>query len=130
MPSHIMPLLTCHAQDDPEVHTFFDTVCGSESIVGAILWVWARKPGESYPVSILVTEQVLYESMVVMYLMTQLPPLPKIELDDDKIVLEKKRRIFGAALVPSFEGLVLIKEQLASSKNVLTVFRLSVCDPV
>ena len=99
-----------------------DTVCDRESIVHAMMWGRTRKPGESYRKH--VTEQVLYESMVVMYLMTQLPPVPKIELDDDKIVLEKKRRIFGAALVPSFEGLVLIKEQLASSKNVLTVFRL------
>jgi hypothetical protein len=54
-------------------------------------------------------------------LMTQLPPPPKIELDDDKLTKEKKKRIYGSALVPSFEGLVLFKEQLASSKNVLTV---------
>jgi hypothetical protein len=65
--------------------------------------------------------QVLYESMLVMFLMTQLPPPPKIELDDDKGKIEVKRRIYGSALVPSFEGLVLFKEQLASSQNALAV---------
>ena len=65
--------------------------------------------------------QVLYETMVVMYLMTALPPAPKIELDDEKVKVESKRRIYGSALVQSFEGLVLFKEQLASSKNALTV---------
>ena len=62
---------------------------------------------------------MLYESMVVMYLMTMLPPAPKIELDDDKLKVENKRRVYGHALVPSFEGLVLFKEQLASSKHAL-----------
>jgi len=66
-------------------------------------------------------EQVLYESMVVLYLMTQLPPLPKIELDDEKAKREKKKQIYGAALVPSVEALCLFKEQLAASKDVLTV---------
>jgi hypothetical protein len=66
--------------------------------------------------------QVLYESMLVMFLMTQLPPTPKIELDDDKVKIEAKRRIYGSALVPSLEGLVMFKEQLASSQNALAVF--------
>ena len=73
--------------------------------------------------------QVLYESMVVMYLMTMLPPAPKIELDDDKLRVENKRRVYGHALVPSFEGLVLFKEQLASSKHALTVRRSCVVPP-
>lgn len=72
-------------------------------------------------VSVRQTTQVLYESMVVMFLMTQMPPTPKIELDDTKEKKEKKKKIYGAALVPSFEALVLFKEQIASSKNVLSV---------
>lgn len=75
----------------------------------------------SVHVSVRQTTQVLYESMVVMFLMTQMPPTPKIELDDTKEKKEKKKKIYGAALVPSFEALVLFKEQIASSKNVLSV---------
>ena len=63
----------------------------------------------------------MYESMVVLYLMTSLPPIPKIELDDEKEKREKKRQIYGSALVPSMEALCLFKEQLASSRDVLTV---------
>ena len=59
--------------------------------------------------------------MVVLYLMTSLPPIPKIELDDEKEKREKKRQIYGSALVPSMEALCLFKEQLASSRDVLTV---------
>jgi len=65
--------------------------------------------------------------MVVMFLMTQLPPAPKIELDDEKKQKDRKQKTYGAALLPSFEGLVLFKEQLASSKNVLTVCVKCVC---
>lgn len=58
---------------------------------------------------------------MVLYLMTQLPPLPKIELDDEKEKREKKKQIYGSALVPSIEALCQFKEQLAGSKDVLTV---------
>ena len=63
----------------------------------------------------------------MMFLMTQLPPAPKIELDDEKKQKDRKQKTYGAALLPSFEGLVLFKEQLASSKNVLTVCVKCVC---
>jgi len=89
--SHILPLLACHATDDPEV---------------------------------------LYESMVVMYLMTQMPPVPRMELDDGKEKKDGKRKIYWAALVPSFEALVLFKEQIASSKNVLSIIMTWLMEPL
>eukprot|EP00960_Hanusia_phi_P056297 763221-Hanusia_phi.AAC.2 len=65
--------------------------------------------------------QVLYESLVVMYLMTSLPPPPVVHLDDDKDVRAKKHKIYGAALVPALEALAIFKEQFAQSQDVLTV---------
>jgi hypothetical protein len=65
--------------------------------------------------------QVFYECLVVMYLMTQLPPIPTILNDDEKGQIENKMKSYGAALVPALEGLCLYKEQIATSKHVLTV---------
>ena len=73
--------------------------------------------------------------MVVMYLMTSLPPLPIVHLDDEKDVRAQKHKVslpeelpraerlkvYGAALVPAFEALVIFKEQFANSQDVLTV---------
>lgn len=63
----------------------------------------------------------------MLYLMTQLPPLPKIELDDEKEKREKKKQIYGSALVSSIEALCQFKEQLAGSKDVLTVGSPNIC---
>jgi hypothetical protein len=65
--------------------------------------------------------EILYESMVVLYLMTQLPPPPTIHLDDDRDTIANKRRTYGAAVIPSFENLVEIKLQFARSDRALTV---------
>jgi hypothetical protein len=65
--------------------------------------------------------EILYESMVVLYLMTQLPPPPTIHLDDDRDTIAHKRRTYGAAVLPSLENLVEIKLQFASSDRALAV---------
>ena len=65
--------------------------------------------------------EILYESMVVLYLMTQLPPTPKIHLDDDRDTIANKRLAYGAAVIPSFENLVEIKLQFARSDKALAV---------
>ena len=143
--SHILPLLACHAHDDPEVCSFppLSHVCIYMCVhkyacthILAYMGKWSDLIDEIhlYTCTCMHTHlifefwtQVLYESMVVMFLMTQLPPAPKIELDDEKKQKDRKQKTYGAALLPSFEGLVLFKEQLASSKNVLTVCVKCVC---
>jgi hypothetical protein len=74
--------------------------------------------------------EVLYECMVVMYLMTCLPPTPKIELDDDKDVKKSKWRTYGAGAVPSFECLANIKEQFARSTDAVTVVMKWLIEPL
>ena len=74
--------------------------------------------------------EVLYESMVVMYLMTTLPPQPKIELDDPKETVKKKQLTYSSALLPSLEGLCQFKEQVAMSKNVLTIIMQWLMEPL
>jgi hypothetical protein len=74
--------------------------------------------------------EVLYECMVVMYLMTCLPPAPKIELDDDKDTKKSKWRTYGAGAVPSFECLATIKEQFANSRDAVTVVMKWLIEPL
>jgi hypothetical protein len=65
--------------------------------------------------------EILYETMVVLYLMTQLPPPPTMHLDDDRDTIAGKRRTYGSAVIPSLENLVEIKLQFASSDRALAV---------
>jgi hypothetical protein len=68
--------------------------------------------------------------MVVMYLMTCLPPTPKIELDDDKDTRKSKWRTYGAGAVPSFECLAIIKEQFACSTDAVGVVMKWLIEPL
>ena len=74
--------------------------------------------------------EILYECMVVLYLMTQLPPPPKIHLDDEKDTIATKRRTYGSAVIPSFENLVEIKLQFAHSDRALAVLMHWLVEPL
>ncbi|EKX31824.1 timeless [Guillardia theta CCMP2712] len=74
--------------------------------------------------------EILYECMVVTYLMTSLPPLPIVHLDDEKDVRAQKHKVYGAALVPAFEALAIFKEQFANSQDVLTIIMKWLMDPL
>lgn len=74
--------------------------------------------------------EIVYETMIVLYSMTCLPPVPKILLDDEKQVKQQKWRGYASGAVPSFEGLAKIKEQFARSSGSISVIMRWLAEPL
>lgn len=74
--------------------------------------------------------EILYESLVVLFLTTQTPTAPKILLDDDKDTRIEKWKVYSAAAVPTFQNLAIIKEQFAASDKVLAIIMRWLIEPL
>ena len=74
--------------------------------------------------------EILYETLLLLFLASQIPKTPTIQLDDDKATKQEKWKIYGAGAVPFFENLAIIKEQFASSEKVLSIIMRWMIEPL